>query len=60
VTRRGFTLLELVVAIMLTGIVALLVYGAARAALDARAEALADDLARWREPGPGRGMSSPA
>jgi prepilin-type N-terminal cleavage/methylation domain-containing protein len=34
VTRRGFTLLELVVAIALTGVVALLVYGAARAALD--------------------------
>jgi len=34
VTRRGFTLLELVVAIVLTGVVALLVYGAARAAVD--------------------------
>jgi prepilin-type N-terminal cleavage/methylation domain-containing protein len=32
--RRGFTLLELVVAITLAGVVALLVYGAARAALD--------------------------
>jgi prepilin-type N-terminal cleavage/methylation domain-containing protein len=34
--RAGFTLLELVVAITLTGVVALLVYGAARAAVDTR------------------------
>jgi prepilin-type N-terminal cleavage/methylation domain-containing protein len=33
----GFTLIELVVAITLTGVVALLVYGAARAAVDTRA-----------------------
>ena len=36
-TRRGFTLLELLVAIVLTGVVALLVYGAVRAASDTEA-----------------------
>ncbi len=33
-TRRGFTLLELLVAIVLAGVVALLVYGTSRAAFD--------------------------
>jgi len=33
-TRRGFTLLDLLVAIVLTGVVALLVYGTSRAAFD--------------------------
>lgn len=35
--RRGFTLLELLVALALAGVVALLVYGAAQAAFDAEA-----------------------
>lgn len=33
-TRRGFTLLELLVAVVLTGVVALLVYGTTQAGLD--------------------------
>ena len=39
--RRGFTLLELLVAIVLTGVVALLVYGAGRAASDTEARLVA-------------------
>ncbi|UCF19975.1 MAG: prepilin-type N-terminal cleavage/methylation domain-containing protein [Gemmatimonadota bacterium] len=43
--RAGFTLLELVVVVTLTGVVALLVYGAARAAADTRARLEVQQLA---------------
>jgi len=43
--RGGFTLIELVVAIAITGVVALLVYGAARAAVDTRARLEVEQLA---------------
>lgn len=46
-TRRGFTLLELLVAIVLTGVVALLVYGAAKAGSDTAAQ-LAASRHRWQ------------
>ena len=36
-TRRGFTLLEVMVAVVVTGVVALVVYGAAGAAIDTQA-----------------------
>ena len=42
-TRRGFTLLELIVSIAVTGVIALLVYGSASAGFDTR-----DALARHR------------
>jgi prepilin-type N-terminal cleavage/methylation domain-containing protein len=40
--RRGFTLIELLVAIVLAGVVALLVYGAAGAAIDTQERLAAD------------------
>ena len=46
-TRRGFTLLELLVAIVLAGVVALLVYGAARAGADTQAR-LTASRRRWQ------------
>ena len=46
-TRRGFTLLELLVAIVLAGVVALLVYGAARAGSDTEAR-LSASRRRWQ------------
>ncbi|UCF18608.1 MAG: prepilin-type N-terminal cleavage/methylation domain-containing protein [Gemmatimonadota bacterium] len=42
--RAGFTLLELLVAVVLTGVVALLVYGAAGAAMDTQARLEAQRL----------------
>jgi prepilin-type N-terminal cleavage/methylation domain-containing protein len=45
VTRRGFTLVELTVAIVLTGVVALLVYGAADVALDTEERLQAEERA---------------
>jgi prepilin-type N-terminal cleavage/methylation domain-containing protein len=44
--RRGFTLLELIVSIAVSGIIALLVYGSASAGFDTR-----DALARYRATG---------
>lgn len=46
-TRRGFTLLELLVAILLAGVVALLVYGAAEAGSDTAAH-LAASRRQWQ------------
>jgi len=46
-TRRGFTLLELLVAIALAGVVALLVYGAARAGSETEAR-LSASRRRWQ------------
>lgn len=47
-TRHGFTLLEVLVAIVLTGVVALLVYGAAGAAMDTqRRSDAARDALQW-------------
>ena len=46
-TRRGFTLLELLVALVLAGVVALLVYGAARAGSDTAAR-LSASRQQWQ------------
>jgi prepilin-type N-terminal cleavage/methylation domain-containing protein len=43
-SRRGFTLIELIIAIALTGVVALLVYGAADVALDTEERLQAEEL----------------
>lgn len=50
-TRRGFTLLELIVALALTGIVALLIYGAASAASDVEARLAANRRAAQAQVG---------